>query len=45
MKYPREGAGVLSSLTETDGLVELDDAVTAVATGDILTFYPHAVLW
>jgi molybdopterin molybdotransferase len=45
VKYPREGAGVLSSLTESDGLVELDDAVTAVVPGDILTFYPHAVLW
>lgn len=44
-KYPREGAGVLSSLTESDGLVELADAVTAVAPGDILTFYPHATLW
>ncbi|KQP42935.1 molybdopterin biosynthesis protein MoeA [Methylobacterium sp. Leaf104] len=45
VKYPREGAGVLSSLTESDGLVELGDGVTAVAPGDILTFYPHAVLW
>ena len=45
VKYPRDGAGVLSSLTESDGLVELDDAVSAVAPGDILTFYPHAVLW
>lgn len=44
-KYPREGAGVLSSLTESDGLVELADAVTAVTPGDILTFYPHRVLW
>lgn len=44
-KYPREGAGVLSSLTESDGLVELGDAVTAVSPGDILTFYPHAALW
>lgn len=44
-KYPREGAGVLTSLTESDGLVELGDAVTAVAPGDILTFYPHTALW
>lgn len=44
-KYPREGAGVISSLTESDGLVELADAVTAVAPGDILTFYPHTTLW
>jgi molybdopterin molybdotransferase len=44
-KYPRDGAGVLSSLTESDGLVELADAVTTVTPGDILTFYPHAALW
>jgi len=44
-KYPREGAGVLTSLTESDGLVELADAVTTVAPGDILTFYPHTALW
>jgi molybdopterin molybdotransferase len=36
---------VISSLTESDGLVELADAVTAVAPGDILTFYPHTTLW
>ncbi|MGU3360070.1 gephyrin-like molybdotransferase Glp [Methylobacterium sp. M6A4_1b] len=45
VKYPREGAGVLSSLTESDGLVELGDDVTSVTPGDILTFYPHAILW
>lgn len=44
-KYPRDGAGLLTSLTESDGLVELPDATTAVAPGDRLTFYPHAALW
>ncbi|MCJ2037322.1 gephyrin-like molybdotransferase Glp [Methylobacterium sp. J-068] len=44
-KYPREGAGVLTSLTESDGLVELADESVAVAAGDILTYYPHAALW
>lgn len=44
-KFPREGAGVLTSLTESDGLVELPDDATAVAPGDRLTYYPHALLW
>jgi molybdopterin molybdotransferase len=44
-KFPREGAGVLTSLTESDGLVELPDDATTVAPGDMLAYYPHALLW
>ncbi|MGD9846416.1 MAG: gephyrin-like molybdotransferase Glp [Variibacter sp.] len=44
VKFPREGAGVLSSLTETDGLAELAEDVTAVAPGDTIGFLPYAVL-
>ncbi|MBN8959374.1 MAG: molybdopterin molybdotransferase MoeA [Rhizobiales bacterium] len=43
-KFPREGAGVLSSLTETDGLAELPEDVTKVAPGDTIGFLPYAVL-
>lgn len=44
-KFPRDGAGVLTSLTGSDGLVELPDTATAVAPGDGLAYYPHALLW
>ncbi|MGH1575219.1 molybdopterin molybdotransferase MoeA [Methylobacterium sp. P31] len=44
-KFSREGAGVLTSLTESDGLVELPDDATTVAPGDMLAYYPHALLW
>ncbi|MFC7664231.1 hypothetical protein ACFQWF_18170 [Methylorubrum suomiense] len=44
-KYPRDGAGVLTSLTGSDGLVELPDDATGVVPGDSLAFYPHALLW
>ena len=44
-KFPRDGAGVLTSLTGSDGLVELPDDVTAVAPGESLAYYPHALLW
>ena len=44
-KFPRDGAGVLTSLTESDGLVELPDDTTGVAPGDTLAYYPHALLW
>jgi molybdopterin molybdotransferase len=43
-KYPQDGAGVLTSLTKTDGLVELDEDVTRVALGDTVGFLPYAVL-
>jgi molybdopterin molybdotransferase len=42
--FPREGL-LLASLTESDGLVERPDATTTVASGDMLTGYPHALPW
>lgn len=44
VKHPREGAGVITSLTETDGLAELADDVTRIAPGDTVGFIPYAVL-
>lgn len=44
-KYPRDGAGVLTSLTGSDGLVELPDEATVIAPGESLAYYPHALLW
>jgi len=43
-KFPREGAGLLSSLVETDGLVELGEAVTKVEPGDTIGFLGYAGL-
>lgn len=43
-KHPREGAGVITSLTETDGLAELAEHVTRVQPGDLVGFYPYAAL-
>ena len=45
MKHPREGAGILTSLTETDGLAELGEEVSAVAPGDVVGFLPYAMIW
>lgn len=41
-KFPREGAGLLTSLTESHGFVELPEATTAVAPGDAITVLPFA---
>lgn len=43
-KYPQDGAGVISSLTATDGLAELDDDVTEIAVGEMIGFLPYALL-
>ena len=45
VKHPQEGAGILTSLTETDGLAELTEPVSAVAVGDEVGFLPYATMW
>jgi molybdopterin molybdotransferase len=44
VKFPREGAGLLSSLADTDGLVELGEDVTQVEPGQTVGFLPYASL-
>jgi molybdopterin molybdotransferase len=44
VKFPRDGAGLLSSLVDTDGLVELQDEATRVEPGQIVDFLPYASL-
>lgn len=39
--YRLEGAGAITSLTETDGLIEIGDDVTAVAPGDTVGFVSY----
>ena len=41
-KYPKDGAGVLSSVVRSDGLVILDEATSALATGSIVDFLPFS---
>lgn len=43
-KFPREGAGLLSSLAETDGLVELGEDVTQVTPGQMVGYLGYANL-
>jgi molybdopterin molybdotransferase len=44
IKFPREGAGLLSSLADTDGFAELGDEVTQVSPGDVIGFLSYATL-
>jgi molybdopterin molybdotransferase len=44
IKFPREGAGLLSSLADTDGLAELGEDVTQVSPGEMIGFLSYATL-
>lgn len=43
-KHGQDGAGVITSLTGCDGLIELADDLTKVEAGDILPFYGFEAL-
>ena len=43
-KHAQDGAGVISSLTATDGLAELPEDVTSVVPGDRVGFISYATL-
>jgi len=44
VKFPREGAGLLSSLVETDGLVEIGEEPTGVEPGQTVDFLAYSNL-
>ncbi|WP_207539205.1 molybdopterin molybdotransferase MoeA [Sabulicella rubraurantiaca] len=44
-KFPREGAGLLSSLTLSDAFAELQEGVTEVSPGDALAVLPFSSLF
>jgi molybdopterin molybdotransferase len=41
-KFPRDGAGILSSIVESDGLVVLGEGVSRVAPGTAVEFLPFS---
>ncbi|WP_157014743.1 molybdopterin molybdotransferase MoeA [Mesorhizobium xinjiangense] len=45
VKYPKEGAGLISSLVDTDGLVELAEDTLEVRPGDRVRFIPYSSLF
>jgi molybdopterin molybdotransferase len=40
VKYPRDGAGILSSIVQSEGLVVLEEATSSLATGSTVDFLP-----
>ncbi|HTE80560.1 MAG TPA: gephyrin-like molybdotransferase Glp, partial [Reyranella sp.] len=43
-RFHKEGAGMLTSLTETDGLVELPEEITRLEPGTTVDFLPYSEL-
>jgi molybdopterin molybdotransferase len=43
-KHPQDGAGILTSLTETDGLLEFPEDVTSIEPGSRVGFLSYATL-
>jgi molybdopterin molybdotransferase len=44
VKHRQDGSGILTSLTETDGLLELPEDVTSIEPGDRAGFLSYAAL-
>jgi molybdopterin molybdotransferase len=44
-RFPREGAGILTSLTESDALAELPEAMTEVTPGQSIACLPLSMLY
>jgi molybdopterin molybdotransferase len=44
VKHPQDGAGILTSLTETDGLLEFPEDVTSIEPGERVGFLSYAAL-
>jgi molybdopterin molybdotransferase len=44
-RFPREGAGILTSLTESDALAELPEAMTALVPGQSIDCLPLGLLY
>jgi len=44
IKHPQDGAGILTSLTETDGLLEFPEDVTSIEPGARVGFLSYAAL-
>lgn len=41
-RFPRDGAGILSSMVESDGLVELPEDLTQLSAGSMVDFLPFS---
>jgi len=45
VKYPKDGAGILSSIVRSDGLVILDETVSELTVGTMVDFLPFSEVY
>src|SRR5205085_4204500 len=43
-KFPKDGAGILSSIVQSEGFAILDESVTALAPGAVVEFLPFSAV-
>ncbi len=41
-KYQRDGSGLISSLREADGLIEIEEQITSLKQGELVSFIPFS---
>ena len=39
IKYPKQGSGMISSITYSDGIIEIDADISVIKKGDIFDYY------
>ena len=44
-KFPKQGSGMISSISYSDGIIEIDENVSQVNKGDIFDFYNYESLF
>ena len=42
LKYPKDGAGILSSIVRSDGFAVIDESLAEIAPGDPIEFLPFS---
>ena len=45
LKYPKQGSGMISSVSYSDGILEIDENISEIKRGDIFDFYDFETLF
>ena len=45
IKYPKQGSGMISSVSYSDGIIEINEDISEVKKGDIFNYYDFETLF
>ena len=45
IKYPKQGSGMISSISYSNGIIEIDEKVSLIKKGDFFEFYDFESLF